>query len=63
MPERHTPECHEARDGGWPQMWRLSEAQQQAVLDCPDETHDAVRTFLNGRPWRPTWATVLGAGQ
>lgn len=39
-------------------MYTLSVEAQEAVLDCPDESHDSVRRFLCEKPWQPPWLTV-----
>lgn len=54
----HTAACEAARNGGWPPMYTLSVEAQEAVLDCPDESHDSVRRFLCEKPWQPPWLTV-----
>ena len=55
----HTDACVEARNGAWPDMYKLSLEDQRAVLDCPDETHDAVRMLYSGKPWLAPWLVVV----
>lgn len=66
----HTTACRLARVGhhhqagpndetpDWPRMSMLTVADQQAVLDCADPSHDAVRLFLRGTPWKAPWKEV-----
>lgn len=67
----HTPACIDARAAhpahslidetpDWPIMSRLDEHEQQAVLECPDPSHESTRLHLRGRPWIPPWKRLLG---